>query len=225
MKFGLGYVTTQIPPDNTRTEYGKYKEAGGMAKLADDIGFDSVWISEHHGEDDRYLSSMFPMATAMAQSTSDITIGTAILLAPSYDPLQVAEDAAAVDIFSDGRFELGVGIGYRGREFKYFDVPDEAWNAIKDGSYYLNNRYVEEFDRCSDDIDFPPPEENARDWTLTGDRDELTEQILEFSHLLAEDDHFVVRLKYLRMEHDVAMEAIERFEKEVIPRGNTTLSG
>lgn len=123
MKFGLGLLTSQVPPDDDRTITEKYREIIEMVEVAEAAGFDSAWLSEHHATKDDYLSAQFPMAAAIAEATTDITIGTGIALAPLYDPIRLAEDVATVDALSGGRFHLGLGIGYRDREFEQFGVP------------------------------------------------------------------------------------------------------
>ncbi|MFQ3293118.1 MAG: alkanesulfonate monooxygenase SsuD [Natrialbaceae archaeon] len=123
MKFGLGPFTTQLPEDDPRTPGERYRESIDLAKKAEAEGFDSVWVSQHHRSNDNYLSSPFTITSAMAEATSEITIGVGVALAPFYDPLLLAEDAAAVDAVSDGRFELGLAIGYHDPEFEQFDVP------------------------------------------------------------------------------------------------------
>lgn len=123
MNFGLALITTQVPPDDSRSVRMKYRQTIDMIKIAEEEGFDSVWISEHHGVDDDYLSAVMPMCAAIGEATSSITIGTGIALAPFYQPLRLAEDAAMVDVLTNGRFELGLGIGYRDEEFEQFNVP------------------------------------------------------------------------------------------------------
>jgi alkanesulfonate monooxygenase SsuD/methylene tetrahydromethanopterin reductase-like flavin-dependent oxidoreductase (luciferase family) len=82
------------------------------------LGFDHVWLSEHHFVDDGYSCALFPIAGAIAARTTRIRIGTFLLLLPLHDPIRVAEDSATVDILSNGRFDLGVGLGYRVHEFE-----------------------------------------------------------------------------------------------------------
>lgn len=66
---------------------------------------------------------MLPIAAAIAARTRNIRIGTAVMLLPFHNPIRLAEDAATVDVISGGRFELGVGVGYRVGEFESFAVP------------------------------------------------------------------------------------------------------
>jgi alkanesulfonate monooxygenase SsuD/methylene tetrahydromethanopterin reductase-like flavin-dependent oxidoreductase (luciferase family) len=90
---------------------------------ADQHGFDNVWLSEHHLCDDGYAPSVLPIASAIAARTRTIRIGTAVMLLPFHNPIRLAEDAATVDVISGGRFELGVGVGYRVGEFESFAIP------------------------------------------------------------------------------------------------------
>jgi alkanesulfonate monooxygenase SsuD/methylene tetrahydromethanopterin reductase-like flavin-dependent oxidoreductase (luciferase family) len=84
---------------------------------AEELGYDNVWLTEHHFTDDGYNPSLMPTAAAIAASTRKIRIGTFVLLLPFQHPVRVAEDATCVDIWSNGRFDLGVGQGYSYKEF------------------------------------------------------------------------------------------------------------
>lgn len=96
--------------------------AGRMAQItnAENLGFDSVWLTEHHFCDDGYTPSPLVIAAAIAARTQRLHIGTNLMLLPLHDPVRIAEDAATVSLLSGGRFDLGVGIGYRQLEFDQF---------------------------------------------------------------------------------------------------------
>jgi alkanesulfonate monooxygenase SsuD/methylene tetrahydromethanopterin reductase-like flavin-dependent oxidoreductase (luciferase family) len=87
------------------------------------MGFDEAWLTEHHFVDDGYSPSLFPIGAAIAARTHRIRIGTFLLLLPLHNPVRVAEDTATLDVISGGRFDLGVGLGYRLGEFDDQGTP------------------------------------------------------------------------------------------------------
>src|SRR5215475_2108862 len=104
----------RVPPSRL---YGFTLE---MCREAELLGCDSVWLTEHHLFDDDYLPQPLTFAAAVAARTQRVRIGTGILIAPLHHPAEVAEQAAVVNILSDGRLDLGIGAGYRVPEFKLF---------------------------------------------------------------------------------------------------------
>jgi probable F420-dependent oxidoreductase len=120
---GIGLFTGQIMPGSDRTFAQEYREVLDMVRLAETLGFDSAWVSEHHGAGDGYLPSLLPMLAAFAAATDRIRLGTGVLLTPLHDPLRLAEDAAVVDQISGGRLILGLGLAWREEEFRMFGVP------------------------------------------------------------------------------------------------------
>ena len=125
MELGTGLFTCQRRPDEARSMSDLYAEALELGRAIDDAGLDSAWVSEHHFAEDGYLSATMPTLGALAAATDDIEIGTCIALAPLYDGVRLAEDAATVDLLSDGRLTLGLAIGSNPREFDAFGVPRE----------------------------------------------------------------------------------------------------
>lgn len=122
LRLGLGLITSQQYPGDSRTDRERYEEALELAALADELGLDSVFVSEHYFVDDGYLPSLLPMCAAIAARTERILVGTALLLAPLHDPLRVAEDAAVVDFIAGGRPVVGLGLGWRAEELDAFGV-------------------------------------------------------------------------------------------------------
>ena len=82
IRCGVGLITCQRAPGETRSNVELYADALAFAEEAERLGFDSVWVSEHHFVDDGYLPSLLPMCAAIAARTARVEIGTALLLAP-----------------------------------------------------------------------------------------------------------------------------------------------
>jgi natural product biosynthesis luciferase-like monooxygenase protein len=109
MKFGLLTLFDHYAEDCSEEQY--YKNFFDEVTYAEDLGFDSIWIGEHHFC--RYICPAPQIiAGAIAQRTKRMRIGTAIALLPHHDPIRLAEDYALVDLISGGRLDLGVGRGF-----------------------------------------------------------------------------------------------------------------
>src|SRR5260370_6642992 len=112
INFGLWY-DFRNPEQWRRTDKEIYDATIEQVAWAETIGYDDVWLTEHHFVDDGHAPSPLVQAAAVAARTKKMRIVTAVLLLPLYHPVRVAEDAATVHILSTGRFELGRGIRYR----------------------------------------------------------------------------------------------------------------
>lgn len=125
MDVGTGLFTCQRRPDDGRSASAIYAEMLDLARAIDGAGLASAWVSEHHFTADGYLSGTMPALGALAAATETVSVGTCIALAPLYDSVRLIEDAATIDLLSDGRMHLGLSIGYRDVEFEGFGVPKE----------------------------------------------------------------------------------------------------
>jgi len=94
-----------------------YAAALDMCAWADEHGFASIALSEHHGVEDGFMSSPLTMAGMVVGRTKKIVISISALLAPLYDPIRLAEDLATLDIGSGGRVAVVAGLGYRPEEY------------------------------------------------------------------------------------------------------------
>lgn len=122
LKFG---VMNLFPFAEGKSPETIFSETLEEIAFAEELGFDSVWLAEHHFSRYGILGNPLVLAAAIAQRTSRIRIGTAVVIAPFYDPIRLAEDAALVDVLSGGRLDLGFGRGYQPIEFRGFNVSQE----------------------------------------------------------------------------------------------------
>jgi len=90
--------------------------------LAEDLGFDSVWLAEHHFTSYCVVNDALSFASHVAAVTSTVRIGTAVSVLPLHHPVEIAERATLVDVLSNGRLLLGVGRGYSATEFGAFGL-------------------------------------------------------------------------------------------------------
>ena len=127
MKFGLFYLFSDfgnIPQDQI------FREVLEEIEFGEELGFESIWLPEHHFAIYGMLGNPMTLAAAISQRTTRMKIGTAIMVLPFQHPLRVAEDAALVDALSGGRLLLGLGRGYQPPEFHGFGVPQEHSSAM-----------------------------------------------------------------------------------------------
>ena len=122
MKIDLFYEIA-VPRHSGRDEAKVYSDALAEIALADRLGFHGVWLVEHHFTRE-YSHSSAPdlMLAAASQRTQRLRLGHAVVVLPYSHPIRVAERAAALDVLSGGRLELGVGRGFSAAEYAAFGV-------------------------------------------------------------------------------------------------------
>jgi probable F420-dependent oxidoreductase len=106
-----------------------YKESLEEVTRAEELGFDSVWMEEHHSVANHYWPSPLAVLAGFATRTSRVRLGTDIAVAAFHHPVRLAEDVAMLDVMSGGRVTLGVAIGYKPDEFALYGVPLEKRGA------------------------------------------------------------------------------------------------
>lgn len=133
------------PPQWARPSDQFYNRLLDQIEWADRAGFDRVALAEHHFCDDGFLSSLLPMAAAIAARTTRMRIGFEISLLPLYNPVRYAEDATLVDIISGGRLEIGVAAGYRHAEYEGLGMKlSERPGRMEEGLEILRKCWTEE---------------------------------------------------------------------------------
>jgi alkanesulfonate monooxygenase SsuD/methylene tetrahydromethanopterin reductase-like flavin-dependent oxidoreductase (luciferase family) len=88
-----------------------------MVRMADQAGFEIVWAAEHHALEMTIAPNPFQILTWWAAATSTIRLGCGVVNAAYWHPINLAGEAALLDLISDGRLELGLGSGAYQREF------------------------------------------------------------------------------------------------------------
>ena len=120
MHFGT-FMEFGTRPGGTDAE--AFREGFDHARLCEDVGLDSIWLSEFHFMPDRsVLSSPIVVAGALAQCTKRVRIGMAVYVLPLTNPLRVAEESATVDQMSGGRLDFGIGRSGFARQYKIYNI-------------------------------------------------------------------------------------------------------
>lgn len=126
MRFGLTlpHYGFSLPSGET-----SFSPVAAWAKRAEDLGFDSVWVSDHffysfarYGADPAPIASLEPLTTlaGVAAVTDRVRLGTLVLCSAFRHPALLARIAASIDLLSDGRLDLGLGAGWMREEFDAF---------------------------------------------------------------------------------------------------------
>ncbi|MYB40931.1 MAG: LLM class flavin-dependent oxidoreductase [Chloroflexi bacterium] len=163
MEIGIG-VKFKRAPDAAQSWSEVYEEWIEYARVADRLGYDFIVVPEHHSVAIGYNPTPFLTLTALARETERIRLATQPLLLPLYHPVHVAEQLAVLDLLSNGRAMLGIGVGYREGDFEAFGVPrhergdrtDEALTillgALRERGFSHEGRY-----HSASGVDLLPP--------------------------------------------------------------------
>ena len=142
-----------------------YRETLDQAVYAEELGFDSIWLSEHHFTGEGYLPCLPAVLGTLAARTARVRLGTAVLLAPLHHPLRLAEDLAVIDQLCSGRLDVGLAPGYKPGEFATLGVPKGERGARTDETIELLRlawrgepfSYAGRHFRFDDAVVLPPP--------------------------------------------------------------------
>jgi probable F420-dependent oxidoreductase len=150
-------VGIQLPEVEREVRWPEYV---AMARLAEDVGFDSLWLGDHLLYRTPNLGTRGPweawtMLSALAASTSRILLGPLVACTSFHNPAMLAKMAATVDEVSGGRLILGLGAGWNETEYRAFGFPfdrrisrfEEAFTIIRsllrDGRVDFSGRFYE----------------------------------------------------------------------------------
>jgi natural product biosynthesis luciferase-like monooxygenase protein len=142
MKFGVFFLCEQ---PSWQSQRAAYQDAIDQAVYADALGFDAVWIAEHHFSEYGIAPDVAVLAAAVAQRARRMRIGTAVSILPFNHPIRTAESFAMVDVLSDGRLDFGVGRGYQPAEFAGFGLPmDQSRERFEESLEIIRQAWTQE---------------------------------------------------------------------------------
>lgn len=122
MKFGIFGGARVGRADTLHDSYG-YRDFIDYVQAAEKIGFEGIFLVEHHFTGQGQLSASLNLLSYLAAKTTRIRLGTGVVVLPWHNPILLAEQIATLDVLSGGRVDLGIGRGYRKEEFAQFCVP------------------------------------------------------------------------------------------------------
>ena len=117
IKWGVYLSTANWPGETQRAVFDRSE---AMTRAAEDLGYEGVWLLEHHFTKYGLCPSPLTMAAHILGSTKRIKVGTAVNVLPLDHPVRLAENVALLDQMSRGRLRLGVGRGYFFKDYKVF---------------------------------------------------------------------------------------------------------
>ncbi len=118
--------------DSGESGHRAYLQLIDSSCRADELGYECVWLAEHHFQRLGTVPNPAVVLAAIATATRRIRLGSAVAVLPLSDPIHVAEDYALVDVLSGGRLNMGVGAGSQALEFSGFDADFDSRMAVFD---------------------------------------------------------------------------------------------
>jgi alkanesulfonate monooxygenase SsuD/methylene tetrahydromethanopterin reductase-like flavin-dependent oxidoreductase (luciferase family) len=153
MKLGI-YLNSQHPAEEDPAR--RLAEAVEQVRLIRALGFDSIWAGEHHITPGFHFFPQLAFLQRIAAEAEGLWVGTNVALLPLHNPVELAECGAFLDVATQGRFMLGVGLGYRPEEYAAFGVAMvERVGRFTEGIAILRRLW------CEDHVTF-----NGRYWRL-----------------------------------------------------------
>ena len=125
MKFALFLLGSWTEPE-AGAQSRIFGEMLEQAEYAEELGFDSLWVAEHHSSRYGICPSLMPFLSHIAARTKKIRIGAGVSVLPLREPISLAEESAMLDVLSNGRLDFGVGRGSADYEYGNFNVGFET---------------------------------------------------------------------------------------------------
>ena len=115
--------------ESAQTHAHLFTELADLVEVAEDAGFETAWIGEHHGMEFTISPNPFINLAYLAAKTTRIRLGTGTIIAPFWHPLRLAGEAAMTDVVSGGRLDLGLARGAYSFEYERLMPGLDAWGA------------------------------------------------------------------------------------------------
>ncbi len=144
MKFGI-FSSAQANSGDLGPESGQgFRDYLDFNVEAEALGFKSSFLVEHHFTGWNQVSATLMLLAALAMRTKTLRLGSAVMVLPWHNPVLLAEQAATLDLISGGRFDFGIGKGYRHSEFKGFQIaPEEAEARFEEAVEVMTRAFTE----------------------------------------------------------------------------------
>ncbi len=152
----IGYAPIFSNIDNELPDHVIYKEELRLAEMAEPMGFDSIWESEHHFTDYEMTPNVLNFLSYMAGRTKKVKLGSLVVILPWHNPLRVAEDMSLLDLYSGGRYILGIGRGLGHFEMEGWGVDmndtrqifnesaEAILSALRDGTMEFDGKIIKQ---------------------------------------------------------------------------------
>src|SRR4051812_7913484 len=213
MKFGLfGGAKSGGDASADSQSYRKFID---YVLLAEELGYASLFVVEHHFTGNSQVSASLNLLSFIAGRTQRMRLGTAVVVLPWHNPVLLAEQVATLDLLSGGRFDFGVGKGYRKPEFDAFCIPIEeaserfdeaievirkAWTSEQRFSHHGKRWHYENILVEPAPLQQPHPPM----WLAAGSRDSIRRAAREGFHLLLDQlasvEQIIERIAIFRAE-------------------------
>ena len=138
MHVGMSTVFQNVNSD--LSDFEVYKNELRLADLAEPLGYESVWGVEHHFTDYTMCPDPLQYLSYVAARTTQVKLGTMVVVLPWHDPMRVAEEVSMLDNLSDGRLILGIGRGLARVEYQGFrlDMNESRTRFIESAETLLS---------------------------------------------------------------------------------------
>src|SRR5258707_10008648 len=152
----VGFAPGVVNASGAMSDLDCFKHELALADLAEPLGFDSIWQTEHHFSGYEMTLNVLQYLTYMAGRTKTVRLGSMVVVLPWHNPLRVVDDVTQLDYYSGGRAILGIGRGLGAMEFAGFGIEmsdtrdlfvekaETVVNALRTGFIEYDGKHVKQ---------------------------------------------------------------------------------